>query len=72
MACHANQPWLLPAHTHALTWPIPIPPCPPPAPGRETRSLKACYELLRAGWKDVVHMEGGLSQWRYEGLPLAD
>lgn len=38
--------------------------------GRETRSLKACYELMKAGWKDVMHLEGGLSSWRYEGYPL--
>lgn len=38
--------------------------------GRESRSLKACYELLELGWKDVVHMEGGLPQWRYDGLPV--
>jgi rhodanese-related sulfurtransferase len=38
--------------------------------GRESRSLKACYELLEAGWKDVVHMEGGLPQWRFEGKPV--
>lgn len=38
--------------------------------GRESRSLKACYELLEAGWQDVVHMEGGLPQWRYEGKPV--
>ena len=25
---------------------------------------------LQAGYTDVVHMKGGLSQWRYEGLPL--
>ncbi|WPT14114.1 Rhodanese-like domain-containing protein 14 [Picochlorum sp. SENEW3] len=38
--------------------------------GRESRSLKACYELLRAGYKNVVHLEGGLSEWRYKGYPL--
>ena len=38
--------------------------------GRESRSLKAIYELKRAGYKNVVHMEGGLSEWRYNGLPL--
>lgn len=32
--------------------------------GRETRSLKACYELLTAGYSGVVHLKGGLSQWR--------
>lgn len=38
--------------------------------GRESRSLKACYELLRAGYTNVVHLEGGLSEWRYKGYPL--
>jgi rhodanese-related sulfurtransferase len=32
---------------------------------RETRSLKACYELLRAGYSNVVHCGGGLSEWNY-------
>ena len=40
--------------------------------GRESRSLKACYELMRAGYSDVVHLEGGLSEWRYQGFPIAD
>ncbi len=35
--------------------------------GRETRSLKACYELMRAGYTNVVHLKGGLNSWRYEG-----
>ncbi|KAL4854986.1 Rhodanese-like domain-containing protein 14 [Chlorella vulgaris] len=39
--------------------------------GRETRSLKACYELLNAGYSNVVHLKGGLSQWRYDGYPTA-
>jgi hypothetical protein len=38
--------------------------------GRETRSLKACYELMQAGFTDVVHMQGGLGEWRYQGLAL--
>lgn len=38
--------------------------------GRESRSLKAVYELKRAGYKNIVHMEGGLSDWRFNGLPL--
>ena len=40
--------------------------------GRETRSLKACYELMRAGFTDVVHLEGGLAQWRHDGYPMAE
>lgn len=47
--------------------------------GRESRSLKAAYELLsaaeqngRLGWTadNVAHVEGGLAQWRFEGLPV--
>jgi rhodanese-related sulfurtransferase len=43
--------------------------------GRESRSLKAAYELLQdpsLGWSadNVVHVEGGLAQWRFEGLPI--
>jgi len=40
--------------------------------GRESRSLKACYELMRAGYTNVIHLEGGFSQWRHQGYPLAD
>lgn len=40
--------------------------------GRESRSLKACYELLKAGFNDVVHLEGGLAEWRYNGYPMSD
>ena len=32
--------------------------------GRETRSLKAVYELMGAGYSNVLHLKGGLSQWR--------
>ncbi|EIE21109.1 hypothetical protein COCSUDRAFT_17882, partial [Coccomyxa subellipsoidea C-169] len=38
--------------------------------GIESRSLKACHELFEAGFKDVLHLEGGLSQWRHEGYPI--
>ncbi|PSC68348.1 rhodanese-like domain-containing chloroplastic [Micractinium conductrix] len=38
--------------------------------GRETRSLKACYELMQAGYSNVVHLQGGLSSWRYNGYPV--
>ena len=49
---------------------LPAPPLQTARVGRrETRSLKACYELLKAGWKDVLHMKGGLSTWRYDGYP---
>eukprot|EP00884_Botryococcus_braunii_P023268 jgi/Botrbrau1/9625/Bobra.0131s0005.1 len=37
--------------------------------GIESRSLKGCYELLQAGYKDVIHLKGGLSQWRHDGFP---
>ena len=37
--------------------------------GRETRSLKACYELMQGGFTDVVHLKGGLSEWRFRGYP---
>lgn len=38
--------------------------------GRESRSLKACYELMWAGFTDVVHLKGGLSEWTYDGNPV--
>ena len=33
--------------------------------GRESRSLKGCYELFLAGFNDVTHLQGGLSGWRH-------
>jgi rhodanese-related sulfurtransferase len=39
--------------------------------GRETRSLKGCYTLMMGGYTDVVHLKGGLGEWRYDGYPLA-
>eukprot|EP01026_Neomeris_dumetosa_P048426 TRINITY_DN4191_c0_g2_i5.p3 TRINITY_DN4191_c0_g2~~TRINITY_DN4191_c0_g2_i5.p3 ORF type:complete len:105 (-),score=10.66 TRINITY_DN4191_c0_g2_i5:110-424(-) len=38
--------------------------------GRESRSLKAIYELVMAGYKNVVHLDGGFQQWKYEGFPI--
>ena len=40
--------------------------------GRESRSLKAAYEMLEAGWPAgaLRHADGGFQQWRYQGLPL--
>lgn len=38
--------------------------------GRESRSLKACYELLEAGFKNVLHLDGGYQQWLYEELEI--
>ncbi|KAK9803685.1 hypothetical protein WJX72_012000 [[Myrmecia] bisecta] len=40
--------------------------------GRESRSLKACHELILAGFTDVIHLEGGLGQWRHEGFPTEE
>ncbi|KAF8061385.1 Acad10 [Scenedesmus sp. PABB004] len=42
--------------------------------GRESRSLKAIYELFEDGWSlgNIRHVEGGFQQWRYQGLPLAE
>ncbi|PNH05586.1 Rhodanese-like domain-containing protein 14, chloroplastic, partial [Tetrabaena socialis] len=39
--------------------------------GRESRSLKAAYELINEGWSssNVFWVEGGLQQWRFQGLP---
>ncbi|GIL91563.1 hypothetical protein Vretifemale_19161, partial [Volvox reticuliferus] len=39
--------------------------------GRESRSLKAAYELINAGWSanNLFWVEGGLQQWRFRGLP---
>jgi 3-mercaptopyruvate sulfurtransferase SseA len=38
--------------------------------GRESRSLKGCYELFLAGFENVVHLDGGLSGWRHSKRPL--
>ena len=38
-----------------------------------TKGYQTCTKEdfdLQAGYTDVVHLKGGLSQWRYEGLPL--
>eukprot|EP00877_Chromochloris_zofingiensis_P007463 jgi/Chrzof1/2970/Cz12g06140.t1 len=42
--------------------------------GRESRSLKAAFELYEAGWSctKMKHVEGGFQQWRYQGLPIVD
>ena len=37
--------------------------------GRESRSLKACYEFIQAGYKNVYHLEGGFQEWFYQGFP---
>eukprot|EP00471_Norrisiella_sphaerica_P005364 CAMPEP_0184482076 /NCGR_PEP_ID=MMETSP0113_2-20130426/3650_1 /TAXON_ID=91329 /ORGANISM="Norrisiella sphaerica, Strain BC52" /LENGTH=268 /DNA_ID=CAMNT_0026861605 /DNA_START=228 /DNA_END=1032 /DNA_ORIENTATION=+ len=38
--------------------------------GRESRSLKACFELLNAGFTNVKHLKGGFSTWKYEKRPV--
>mmetsp|Transcript_17273 Transcript_17273/g.33275 ORF Transcript_17273/g.33275 Transcript_17273/m.33275 type:complete len:281 (+) Transcript_17273:87-929(+) len=38
--------------------------------GRESRSLKACYEVLEAGYTDVMHVDGGLNGWRHDDYPI--
>lgn len=40
--------------------------------GRESRSLKACYETLQAGYKKIIHVEGGLNQWRFDDFPCEE
>jgi len=40
--------------------------------GRESRSMKACYLLMRAGFTDIIHLDGGLSQWYHEGHPVEE
>lgn len=40
--------------------------------GKESRSLKACYEALQAGYKNVIHVDGGLNQWRYDDYPVEE
>lgn len=38
--------------------------------GRQSRSLKAIYELQEAGFKNVLHVKDGLNQWIHEGFPI--
>jgi rhodanese-related sulfurtransferase len=38
--------------------------------GRESRSLKAVHELMTAGMSNILHLEGGIQQWRYQGFPM--
>lgn len=38
--------------------------------GFQSRSLKAIYFLQQAGYENVYHVEGGLSQWKRDELPL--
>ena len=39
--------------------------------GRESRSLKAAYELMQAGYENIAHLEGGIAMWRHKGLPMS-
>ena len=36
-----------------------------------TRSASACKQLAKAGFEDVVSLDGGLAAWQSAGLPLA-
>lgn len=38
--------------------------------GRESRSLKACFELQQAGFQDVVHLKDGYNMWLHLGYPV--
>mmetsp|Transcript_2077 Transcript_2077/g.3800 ORF Transcript_2077/g.3800 Transcript_2077/m.3800 type:complete len:98 (-) Transcript_2077:236-529(-) len=38
--------------------------------GKESRSLKACFELINAGFSNVKHLAGGFSTWRFEKRPV--
>lgn len=38
--------------------------------GRESRSLKACYELLQEGFQDVLHLKDGYNMWLHLGYPV--
>ena len=38
--------------------------------GRESRSLKACYELKKAGFAQLYHLKDGQHMWEYRGLPM--
>jgi rhodanese-related sulfurtransferase len=35
-----------------------------------TGQLRSILRLQQAGFKDVVHLEGGLSQWRHDKYPV--
>mmetsp|Transcript_32164 Transcript_32164/g.70174 ORF Transcript_32164/g.70174 Transcript_32164/m.70174 type:complete len:263 (-) Transcript_32164:436-1224(-) len=38
--------------------------------GFESRSLKAAFRLQNAGYTNVQHLKGGISQWGRDGLPV--
>ena len=39
--------------------------------GRESRSLKAAYELIGLGYTNIAHLEGGIAMWRHKDMPMA-
>ena len=39
--------------------------------GRESRSLKAAYELIEEGYTNIAHLEGGISMWEHKELPVS-
>ncbi|KAJ7520960.1 hypothetical protein O6H91_19G032100 [Diphasiastrum complanatum] len=38
--------------------------------GRQSRSLKAAYELQEENFTNVTHLKGGLNDWIHEGYPV--
>eukprot|EP00238_Polyblepharides_amylifera_P008962 CAMPEP_0196583154 /NCGR_PEP_ID=MMETSP1081-20130531/42282_1 /TAXON_ID=36882 /ORGANISM="Pyramimonas amylifera, Strain CCMP720" /LENGTH=238 /DNA_ID=CAMNT_0041903951 /DNA_START=233 /DNA_END=949 /DNA_ORIENTATION=+ len=38
--------------------------------GYESRSLKAAFLLMQAGYSNVLHLKGGIEQWERDDLPL--
>lgn len=61
-------------HLHTLRS-FQLPADPERAFGRESRSLKAIYELYEeAGWdlKNIRHVEGGFQQWKFQDFPLEE
>ena len=38
--------------------------------GKESESLRAISELLNAGYKNIVHLDGGNSSWKGQKLPM--
>lgn len=43
------------------------------AAGVESRSLRACWTLrTQLGLRNVLHLQGGLTEWRRYGLPMVD
>jgi rhodanese-related sulfurtransferase len=39
--------------------------------GRESRSLKAAFELIGLGYTNIAHLEGGIAMWRHKDMPMA-